>query len=158
MPVKSNNRFSCHIQSFNMTPIIDIVFLLIIFLLVVCQFIDAENFEVSVTDGCKFAEKKTDEQNQITTVTVMQNEKEKVDFAVGGEKIATLNKSETTAKIAQLINSHLSNSPADDRNVVLRIDKDVCFADAQYALAGIAKSRATNIQMAVLKENRPIDK
>lgn len=155
MPIKSNNRFSCHIQSFNMTPIIDIVFLLIIFLLVVCQFIDAENFEVSVTDGCKFAEKKAGAQTQTTTVTAMKTREEKVDFAVGGEKIATLNQSETIAKIAQLINSHLVNSPTDDRNVLLRIDKDVCFADAQYVLAGIAKSRAANIQMAVLKEKRP---
>jgi len=32
--------------TFNMTPIIDIVFLLIIFFLVVCQFIEAENFRL----------------------------------------------------------------------------------------------------------------
>ena len=35
-------------MKFNMTPIIDIVFLLIIFLIVVCQGIDAENFDVAV--------------------------------------------------------------------------------------------------------------
>jgi hypothetical protein len=34
----------------------------------------------------------------------------------------------------------------------LRIDKDVPFAQAQYALAGIAASSATDIQLAVLKD------
>ncbi len=42
--------------TFNMTPIIDIVFLLIIFFLVVCQFIEAENFPVAVPDGCEFTQ------------------------------------------------------------------------------------------------------
>jgi hypothetical protein len=36
----------------------------------------------------------------------------------------------------------------------LRIDKDVCFAEAQYALAGIAASSATDIQLAALKNKR----
>jgi hypothetical protein len=37
----------------------------------------------------------------------------------------------------------------------LRIDKDVCFAEAQYALAGIAASSATDVQLAALKDKRP---
>ncbi|MBA7660487.1 hypothetical protein ES703_68489 [subsurface metagenome] len=155
MPHKSSNRFNYSNHCFNMTPIIDIVFLLIIFFLVVCQFIEAENFEVSVTDSCEFAEEKADAQTQITTVTVMKNEEEKIDFAVGGEKIAPFNNNEAITKIAQLIDSHLLHPPSDDRIVILRIDKDVCFAEAQYALAGIAESQATNIQLAVLKEKRP---
>jgi hypothetical protein len=36
----------------------------------------------------------------------------------------------------------------------LRIDKDICFAEAQYALAGIAASIATDIQLATLKDKR----
>ena len=36
--------------SFNLTPVIDIVFLLILFFLVVCQFIEAENFPVNVPE------------------------------------------------------------------------------------------------------------
>jgi len=34
----------------------------------------------------------------------------------------------------------------------LRIDRDICFGDAQFALAGIAASRACDIRLAVLKE------
>ena len=57
--------------SFNMTPIIDIVFLLIIFFLVVCQFIEAENFPVTVPDDCEFAQSDSEPGGQVTTVTVM---------------------------------------------------------------------------------------
>jgi len=33
----------------------------------------------------------------------------------------------------------------------LRIDKDICYADAQYALTVVAASSATDIQLAVLR-------
>jgi len=55
---------------FNMTPIIDIVFLLIIFFLVVCQFIEAENFPVVVPDNCDNAVPAGPTRPQMTTVTV----------------------------------------------------------------------------------------
>jgi len=152
---KLNSRFNSSNYSFNMTAVIDIVFLLIIFFLVVCQFIEAENFEVSVTDNCEFAEEKADAQTQMATVTVMKNEEGKIDFAVGGDKIAAFNNNEAVTKIAQSIDSYLLHLPSDDWVVILRIDKDVCFEDAQYALAGVAGSQATNIQLAVLKERRP---
>jgi len=151
---KTNSRFDSSNHSFNMTAVIDIVFLLIIFFLVVCQFIEAENFEVSVTDNCEFAEEKADTQTQMATVTVMKNEEGKIDFAVGQDKIAPFNNNEAITKIAQSIDSYLLHLPSDGRIVLVRIDKDVCFDDAQYALAGVAKSQATNIQLAVLKQKR----
>ncbi len=152
---KLNSRFNSSNHSFNMTAVIDIVFLLIIFFLVVCQFIEAENFEVSVTDNCRFAEEKEDAQAQMATVTVMKNEEGKIDFAVGPDKIAAFNNNEAVTQIAQSIDSYLLLLPSDDKVVILRIDEDICFADSQYALAGIAQSRAANIQLAVLKEKRP---
>lgn len=152
---KTHSRFGSSNHSFNMTAVIDIVFLLMIFFMVVCQFIEAENFEVSVTDNCEFAEEKADAQTQMATVTVMKNEEEKIDFAVGPDKIAAFDNNEAVTKIAQSIDSYLLNLPSDNRVVILRIDKDVCFVDARYALAGIAGSQAANIQLAVLKEKRP---
>ncbi len=166
---KTNSRFDSSNHTFNLIAVIDVVFLLIIFFLVVCRFIEAENFEVSVTDNCEFAEVKEDTQTQMATVTVMKNEDGKIDFAVGPDKITVFSNTgfqpvltrtrcpcynEVVAKIAQSIDSYLLNLPSDDRVVILRIDKDVCFADAQCALAGVAKSRAANIQLAVLKEKR----
>lgn len=147
-------RSSSDSVSFNMTPIIDIVFLLIIFFLVVCQFIEAENFPVSVPDGCEFARSDDEPGAQLTTVTVMKTAGGRSEFAVGSEKITSLNYANTVGTIARLIDVRLKNSPPDRRVVTLRIDKEICFADAQYALAGVVASSATDIQLAALKDKR----
>ena len=140
--------------SFNMTPIIDIVFLLIIFFLVVCQFIEAENFPVAVPDGCGFAQSDAEHRAQVITVTVMKTAEEKVDFAVGSEKITTSSNANIVEKLAKLIDIRLTDYPPDRRVVTLRIDKNICFSEAQYALAGIAASSATDIKLAALKDKR----
>lgn len=136
-------------MSFNMTPIIDIVFLLIIFFLVVCQFIEAENFPVTVPDGCEFARSGSEPGVQVTTVTVMKTTGEKVDFAVGSEKISASDYAGIVDKLAELIDVRLRDLPPERRVVTLRIDKGICFGEAQYALAAVAQSSATDIQLAV---------
>ena len=140
--------------SFNMTPIIDIVFLLIIFFLVACQFIEAENFPVAVPDGCEFAQSEFEPGAQVTTVTVMKTTEGKSDFAVGSEEIAESDYSKLTDRLIDMIDARLKDLPPDRRVVTLRIDKDVCFSEAQYALAGVAASSAIDIQLATLKGKR----
>lgn len=138
-----------------MTPIIDIVFLLIVFFLVVCQFIEAENFPVSVPDNCHFAQSDPERLAQETTVTVMITAEDEVCFAVGPEKIsATVSPAGIVERLTQLIDVRLSDLPPERRVVTLRIDKDICFAEAQYALAGIAASCATDMQLAALKDKQ----
>ncbi|MCK4751892.1 MAG: biopolymer transporter ExbD [Planctomycetes bacterium] len=154
MSLGINNRFSKPPQSFNMTPIIDIVFLLMIFFMVVCQFIEAENFPVTVPDSCDFAETAPERKAGLTTVTVMKSIDGKIIFAVGAEKIPTSNPLDTIENLTRLINIRLNQLPPERRMVILRIDKDVCYADAQYALAALAESNATDIQLAAIKEKR----
>ncbi|MBA7671995.1 hypothetical protein ES703_80166 [subsurface metagenome] len=141
-------------MSFNMTPIIDIVFLLIIFFLVVCQFIEAENFPVTVPDGCEFAQSDSEPGAQVTTVTVMKTTGENIDFAVGSEKISTSSSIDIVEGLARLIDIRLRNLPPERRVVTLRVDKDICFGEAQYALAAVAQSSATDIQLAALKDKQ----
>jgi biopolymer transport protein ExbD len=139
----------------NVTPIIDIVFLLIIFFLVVCKFIEAENLPVSIPDGCKFAQREAEPGGQVTTVTVMRTGEDGVGFAVGSERILEpCEGDELVSKLAGLIDIRLEKVPPEDRVVTLRIDRGVCFAEAQYALAGVGASCAKDIQLAVLKDNR----
>ncbi len=154
MSFRIEGRFRSGVQSFNMTPIIDIVFLLIIFFLVVCQFIEAENFPVTVPDGCEFAQSELNHRSQLTTVTVMRTAEEGSCFAVGSEKISVSGRSVIVEKLAELIDARLKDLPPEDRIVTLRIDKDICFGEAQYALAGIAGSIATNVQLAALQNER----
>ncbi len=152
MPIRTSNKFQHGTSSFNMTPVIDIVFQLIIFFAVACQFIEAENFPVAVPDKCGFAESNLEHTGQITTVTVIRTTEEKTDFAVGTEKVTATNYADITEKITELIDARLKDLPAGGRVIILRIDKDVPFAEAQYALAGVAASCATDIRLAVLKD------
>ncbi len=138
--------------SFNLTPVIDIVFLLIIFFALVLKFIEAENFSVTVPQNCRFAQSEIDSQAVLATITIMKNEEGKSDFAVGAEKVTGANYGEIAGKLAILIDSRLKGLPADKRIVTLRIDKDIPYAEAQYALAAVAKSTATDIRLAALKE------
>jgi biopolymer transport protein ExbD len=141
-------------SSFNMTPIIDIVFLLMIFFLVVCQFIEAENFLVAVPDGCKFAQTELEPGAQLTTVTVIKTSEGASDFAVGSVKIAKSDYGGLVYKLAELIDVRLEGLPPDNRVVTLRIDRNICFAEAQYALAAVAASTATDIKLATFKDKR----
>lgn len=139
-------------MSFNMTPVIDIVFLLIIFFALVFKFIEAENFPVAVPDSCRFAQDESGTQSAMTTITVMKSGSNMSDFAVGAEKAVGADYEEITRKLAGLIDSRLKDLPKDKRIVTLRIDKDVRYSEAQYALAGIAASTATDIRLAVMKD------
>jgi biopolymer transport protein ExbD len=140
--------------SFNMTPVIDIVFQLIIFFALVCQFIEAENFPIKVPDDCRFAAMTPQEQNKVTTLTVMKTENDRIAFAVGAEKIDVAGATDLVDKLAEKIDGRMQDLPARDRIVTLRIDKDVTFAQAQYALAALAQSSAQNIRLAALKEKQ----
>src|SRR4030042_3055635 len=86
---KVRSRFVSDTASFNMTPVIDIVFQLIIFFALVCKFIEAENFEVTVPDSCKFAQKQEQVDAGAVTVTVMKTSQGRVEFAVGAEKVSS---------------------------------------------------------------------
>ena len=73
---------------------------------------------------------------------------------VGPEKIVASSYVDMVERIAELIDIRLKDLPPESRVVTLRIDKDICFAEAQYALAGVAASIATDVQLAALKNKR----
>jgi len=142
------------VSGFNLTPIIDIVFLLMIFFMVVAHFIEAENFPAAVPDNCDNAESAV-EQQQITTVTVTRpSEASKSVFAVGSEIIQFDGYGQAAERIAELLDECFINKQRQNRVVTLRIDRDVTFMEAQYALAGIAESKATRIKLAVFRNRR----
>jgi biopolymer transport protein ExbD len=142
------------ISRFDMTPIIDIVFLLIIFFLLVCQFIVAENFDVTVPDDITSAQPAPGADQQITTVTVMPAGSGPPLYAVGSEIIAASSGRDISYAIAGGIDTQLQHLPRERRVVCLRIDKDICFRDSQYAIAGISQSTATDMKLAVTKQKQ----
>ncbi len=135
--------------SFNMTAIIDIVFLLIIFFVIVSQFIEAENFEVDVPDHCDYAVAALPPNVPQTTVTAMRRE-DRVVYAVGSQIIDASPGRELKRQICQQLDQRLAKLNPYERIVTVRIDKQIQYADTQWVLAAIAESLADQIQMATL--------
>jgi len=138
---------------FNITALIDVVFLLIIFFLVVCRFVEAENPGVAVPDGCKWAWDGRGRDEQGVTLTVI-DDGGRVVFGVGGEWMRATGDEDMrglAGRLARLIDGRMKDLDAWRRVVTLRIDKDVRYAEAQYALAAVAESTATDVRLAVVK-------
>jgi biopolymer transport protein ExbD len=136
----------------NMIPTIDILFQLVIFFMLACQFAVVEQFPIPVPDNC-FAAKIPEERAQkVTIVTLMKSSSGELELAVGPEKITAADGKAMSAEIASLINDSIRNQPPQNRIVSLRIAKDIPFEQSQYAIKGVAISEATDIQMSVLKD------
>lgn len=139
-------------SSFDMTPIIDVVFLLIIFFMLVCQFIVAENFEVEVPQNVIMAQEVPVKQELMTTVTVMEEADERVWYAVGSECFALEDPERISDLIAGQIDIQLQPLKSERRIVSLRADKDLTFGQVRCALEGISRSSAEEIHWAVIKK------
>jgi len=145
------------IGSLNMTPVIDIVFLLMIFFLLVCRFIESADHAVSVPDGCDFAQDSPEADSTGVTLTVLRRPG-RTTFLVAGQELpasAEIPASARTDRLAALLDARLAEVQTDRKVVTLRIDKDIPFAQAQYALAAVARSTATDVRLAVLRGTTP---
>lgn len=147
-----SERFRCKGVSFNITPLIDIVFLLIIFFLVVFQFIGTESPQVDLPRGCSFAESLDDGRDWPAAITVHRSHDGQIRFAVGAEQIDSADRTQLVQMVTNSLERHLRNLREDQRIVVLRIDKEITYADAQYALAAAAQSSATGLRLATRGE------
>ncbi|NLK42368.1 MAG: biopolymer transporter ExbD [Planctomycetes bacterium] len=135
-------------EAFDMTPVIDVVFLLIIFFMLVCQFIVAERFRVQVPEDIVSAGKSQDDDRILTLVVVPQDKG--VVYAVDNERLDVANAADLSAVIAAAIDEHFRTAdPQQPRIVWLRCDKSAFFGDVRPVLEGIARSRATHVDWAV---------
>lgn len=146
-------RYRGTVQTLNVIPFVDILFLLIIFFSLMGQLLETEAPAVSLPDGCDFTVAEDQMGSQVATVTLIRNEAGRSDFTVGAEKVTGADYEELSGRLAGLIDLRLKDLPADKRIVTLRIDKDIPYAEAQYALAAVAKSTATDIRLAAIKES-----
>ena len=139
-------------ETFDMTPIIDVVFLLIIFFMLVAQFIVAEQYKVSVPDAIKTARAQDAEKDRPLTITVMADPLQGITCAVGAEKLAAVVGKDMKSLIASSINDYLAKNKQAEKTVRLRCDRAVPFGQVKYILAGISQSRAENLDWAVLSD------
>jgi biopolymer transport protein ExbD len=132
----------------DLTPVIDVVFLLIIFFMLVCQFMAAEQFAVAVPEDIQTG-KPTNERYVPVTVTVMRDEQKSV-CAVGSQRLANVKGQDLSMLITSAVNEGLAGS--DEKTVRLRCDKEVPFGEVKYILSGISNSQAEQLDWAVVNE------
>jgi biopolymer transport protein ExbD len=134
----------------NLTPIIDVVFLLIIFLVIVYQRIDAQNFQLDVPEGCVNASNNNaDTAPPTVSVFINPDDGEKI-FAVGADKCPFT----ASTDIINWLISSIDKEAAEKniKTVRLRIDKNIKYRDAQLVLAAAARSNVEDMEIATIKE------
>jgi len=134
--------------SMDATPIIDVVFLLIIFFLLVCQFIAAENFEALVPDGIVSAQERREGQDTEVTVSVIYHDG-KVCYAVGSQTLENCADELVSDVLRRTVDDRLAGKPGQQKIVCLRADRQMEFGCVQHALKAIAQSGAEQIRWAV---------
>ena len=138
---------------FNMAPVIDIVFLLIIFFLLVCRYIDTDAIKVRVPDSCDFSQIDLNEKQKFTTVTVAKAN-QKIVYAVDSKIVASETDGAIVDKIAEAIDNKLLPKAIDKRQLVLRIDKNMKFQHIEKLLKGLGQSCASKVRLSVFQENQ----
>jgi biopolymer transport protein ExbD len=133
---------------FDLTPFIDVIFLLIIFFMLVFQFFAAELFEVRLPE--KIASVDESAARAMVTITVMQNDG-KVSYAAGSDILPGDEPQLLERMVASAIDSR-EIKDGQEKIVCLRCDKQVPFARVRPVLDGIAKSSAEKVQWATLKD------
>lgn len=148
-PIRHNRPLET--ESFDMTPVIDVVFLLIIFFMLVCQFIAAEQLKVSLPDQIKTAQPQKTAARPPLTITVLPAPEGGITCAVGSQKLADVQGKDLAHLICAAVDESLA-ADAADKTVHLRCDKSIMFGQIKHILSGIAQSRAENLDWAVLAE------
>lgn len=130
----------------NLTPVIDIVFLLIIFFLLVCNFISTDSAQVNVPENCQNA-RSYNRQTQLIDLAVSTSDDKVYYFVQSSPADVTT--------LPKVLNDHLQKFPEDKRIINLRIDRNISFDKAKHALAAIAQSNATDIRISSFKDDQP---
>jgi biopolymer transport protein ExbD len=138
----------------NVTPFVDILFLLIIFFILASRFVAPESFDVRIPDGVGQAQNVTSAEG-IATITLMRLPSGLIECALGSEKLPRDgDKVVNSELLAEGLDRRLELLPPERRAVALRIDRHVPYRDAQHILAAVAKSSATSVRLAAIKDKQ----
>ena len=137
---------------FNITPVIDIVFLLIIFFVLDFQFLGEDSRDIELPDKCSFAGENERIPNGAAVIVVSRSGEGELRCSVNNRLADTLDKIDLERQMTEMLDNYFADVLPEDRLVVLRIDKNLRFSDAQYAMAAASASTATGIKIATLAE------
>ena len=141
---------------FNMTSMIDVVFLLIIFFMLICQFIVQENYDLDIPDNVPSAIVPDRLDQNLVTVSVFPGRsKDEVKYAVRSRQFDPgippylNNPIQLITDIAVEIKVEAKKKRGD--LVYLRADKTLTYGQVQKALLALSQAGASRVQLAAYK-------
>jgi len=168
------SRFHSEAQ-FNMTAMIDVVFLLIIFFMLICQFIGQENYRLLIPDNCAGAIIPNQADDGKITVSVFPTFSDRPKSSTGEVDFSELS-------VRYAIRSHIFdpfseiyvNQPdrlltdmarqitlqsrrRSNPLVYLRADRDLSYYQVQQALLALAEAGVTRLELAAFRSAQSDD-
>ncbi len=153
---------------FNMTPMIDVVFILITFFMLICRTIGQENYKMTIPDQCAQAELPEQNEEQVFTVSVFfpSAALESADAETPGKDASPVyavraevfdpqsaayqeNPDFLIAEMATRISQAAKKKEAD--MVHLRADKNLTYAQVQPVLQALAQARIRTVRLAAYR-------
>jgi len=154
--VKPVNRFHSNPQ-FNMTSMIDVVFLLIIFFMLACQYIVQENYKLVIPDDCTAAIVPERLDRNAITVSVFP----KTAGASGNREILyavrareydpqqDVYRREPQRLVEEMSRQIIAEAQRkEDALIYLRADKDLSYGQVQKALLALSRAQIRKVQLA----------
>ena len=141
--------------TFNITPIIDIVFLLMIFFVVVSRFIETNSLGIKTPDLCDFANSKKTVSPASAILSIASSPPGDVSFFIDSQKIQAESTQDFQLTLTSKINEKIQTSPNKDHTIVFKADQDAIFEDIELGLLALSQSNAEKVKLAVQKQKRP---
>jgi len=158
-PSQVRSRFHSEPQ-FNMTPMIDVVFLLIIFFMLICQYIVRENYKLVIPDDCAAAVVPDHlDHNAITVSVFPQTPAGQPDSEVC-YAIRTIEydprQDAYRRQPGRLIEDMARQIAVEARRkedalIYLRADKDLSYGQVQKALLALSRAQIRKVQVAAFR-------
>lgn len=144
----------------NLTPLIDVVFLLIIFFMLVCQFIARDNLQLVVPDDCTAAQPQEEQEKPLTLAIYSARPGELTYLLHGGRSKEPPRQwtGPTPPKANELAAAIAARAGDATTTITLRADQNLDYQSIQPALTAFAQANITEIRLASRKAaNRDVN-
>jgi hypothetical protein len=119
------------------------------------QFLGNDSENIKLPDKCTFAEFNEKDLSDAAVVAVLKDQSKEIQYFLNGRKIVSTDRQSLVRNITISVDKKFVGVDNQNRVLILRIDKELEFSDAQYALAGASASSATKIKIATLAKDEP---
>lgn len=137
-----------------MTPMIDVIFLLIVFFMLICQFISQDFERLSVPDNCDTVADEAVDANSDIVIQVCSSAGGDIVYTVGNRDFTDSSQGSDTAKLVSDISQYLREISRAKKMPVVRLRGDGRLACTQVrpAIKAVANAGLADIRFAAFKD------